>query len=383
MGMRMRVATRLGTLLVVCTLALGALALSSAGAQTASETPPNPFGEYTPLTPTRILDTRTTTGGHLGKLGAGQSMTQQITGVGGVPATGVLGVVMNATVTEPTEASHLDVWPSGDPRPVVSNVNYVPGETVPNLVTVALGAGGAVQLYNNAGSVHVILDVVGYYADPSGTPGSRFHGINPSRSVRHPHRQRRCAEASLTSGQILKYKVTGQGRSSGHRRDQRRDERHRDRAELVGLRHRVPRRRGDAHRVEPELRARAHRAQPRRGEGAGERDRRLLPLREFRWSHAPARRRRRLLRHGPLDPGRRFAPVSPVRLFDTRIAGGCMGPNSISIWLFENTNIGSAILNVTVTQPTASGFMTVFAPPDLRPVASNLNYVPGQTVRTR
>ena len=51
---------------MVCTLAIGALALSSAGAQTAGETPPNPFGEYTPLTPTRILDTRGNLGGHFG-----------------------------------------------------------------------------------------------------------------------------------------------------------------------------------------------------------------------------------------------------------------------------------------------------------------------------
>src|SRR3954471_4412114 len=147
MKTKTRGSTRWAMLLVACAIALGAGTLSPAAAQTTQDAP-NPFGEYTPLTPTRILDTRGNVGGHLGKLGAGQSMTQQITGVGGVPATGVLGVVMNATVTEPTAASPLAVWPSVAPRRVVSNVNYVPDETVPNLVTVALGADGAVQLYN-------------------------------------------------------------------------------------------------------------------------------------------------------------------------------------------------------------------------------------------
>ena len=56
MGMRMRVATRLGTLVVVCTLALGALALSSGRPPPAPEHPPTPVGDYTPQTPPRRPD---------------------------------------------------------------------------------------------------------------------------------------------------------------------------------------------------------------------------------------------------------------------------------------------------------------------------------------
>src|SRR5262245_53664134 len=42
----------------------------------------DPTGEFTPLTPVRILDTRTTTGGHQGALGPGETFALQVTGVG-------------------------------------------------------------------------------------------------------------------------------------------------------------------------------------------------------------------------------------------------------------------------------------------------------------
>ncbi len=81
---------------------------------------------------------------------------------------------MNVTVTQPTAASFLTVWPSGLKRPVISNLNYVPGQTVPNLVTVAIGDAGRVSVYNRFGSAHVIFDVVGFYTSDSGRLGSRF-----------------------------------------------------------------------------------------------------------------------------------------------------------------------------------------------------------------
>ena len=53
----------------------------------------------------RILDTRNGTGGRLGPLGPGGSFDLQVTGRGGVPASGVDSVVMNVTATEPTSSS--------------------------------------------------------------------------------------------------------------------------------------------------------------------------------------------------------------------------------------------------------------------------------------
>ena len=85
-----------------------------------------------------------------------------VTNIGGVPAT-AKAVVVNATVTEPTAAGYITVWPSNAPQPTASNLNFVPGQTVPNLVMVKVGTDGRVKIYNAAGQVHVVFDVVGYF----------------------------------------------------------------------------------------------------------------------------------------------------------------------------------------------------------------------------
>jgi hypothetical protein len=72
-------------------------------------------------------------------------------------------VVANITVTDTTAGSYLTAWPDGDSRPSASDLNWVQGLTIPNLVVVKLGPNGRLDLYNAAGSTDVILDVVGYY----------------------------------------------------------------------------------------------------------------------------------------------------------------------------------------------------------------------------
>ena len=83
---------------------------------------------------------------------------------------GVGAVVLNPTVTGPTAPSYLVAWPAGEPRPLASNVNYLPGQTVPNLVVVKVGAGGTVSLYNAAGSTEVVADVAGWYGEVQTAP---------------------------------------------------------------------------------------------------------------------------------------------------------------------------------------------------------------------
>jgi hypothetical protein len=87
----------------------------------------------------------------------------QVTGEGGVPGSGVSAAVLNVTVTNTTAASYLTVWPDGTTQPLASDLNWVAGETVPNLVVVELGSDGAVDIYNYSGSTDVAVDVEGYY----------------------------------------------------------------------------------------------------------------------------------------------------------------------------------------------------------------------------
>jgi hypothetical protein len=131
-----------------------------------------------PLVPARLLDSRSGIGDRRAAIGPGESIELQVTGVGEVPAAGVSSVVLNVTATEVSENSFLTVWPSGQARPVASSLNYEPGQTVANLVFATVGENGRVSMYNDAGSTHLIVDVLGCFAaDGRG----RFVGVTPTR----------------------------------------------------------------------------------------------------------------------------------------------------------------------------------------------------------
>ena len=119
---------------------------------------------YQAVTPARVTDTRPGSGypnaGH--SLGAGAILNVQVAGVSGVPASGATAVVLNVTATNATQAGYLTVWPAGAARPATSNLNFVAGQTVADLVEVGLGTGGEVSIYNRAGSVNVVVDVQAY-----------------------------------------------------------------------------------------------------------------------------------------------------------------------------------------------------------------------------
>lgn len=138
-------------------------------------------GEFTALTPARVLDTRDGTGAPMAPIGQRSSLQVQIAGRGGVPETGVTAVVMNVTAMNATAPTFVTIWPGTAPRPTVSNVNPVPGSVIPNQATVTLSYDGKVTAYNHNGTVNLVFDVVGFYADSSGPAGSRFHAVEPFR----------------------------------------------------------------------------------------------------------------------------------------------------------------------------------------------------------
>ncbi|MGB8861237.1 MAG: NPCBM/NEW2 domain-containing protein [Ilumatobacteraceae bacterium] len=69
---------------------------------------------------------------------------------------------MNVTVAAPTAAGYLTVWPKGVTQPNASNLNFEAGQTVPNLVISKIGSEGKISYYSSSGSVHVLIDVLGY-----------------------------------------------------------------------------------------------------------------------------------------------------------------------------------------------------------------------------
>ncbi|HEX2785192.1 MAG TPA: hypothetical protein VHN36_16535 [Ilumatobacteraceae bacterium] len=166
--------------------------------------PPTPSC-FVPLNPARLLDTRDGTGGNISALSS-QAMTElNVMGVGGVPPTGATAVVLNVTVDAPLTSGFITAWPSGEAQPTVSNLNYVAGQTVPNLVTVKVGANGKVNLYNSEGFTSLVADVVGYYtAASSGCPG-RFTAVTPKRVLD----TREGAGTPVGAGQSINVAVTG------------------------------------------------------------------------------------------------------------------------------------------------------------------------------
>ncbi|MEU5388789.1 N-acetylmuramoyl-L-alanine amidase [Kitasatospora cineracea] len=143
--------------------------LKSSDVQVVANSAPAPSG-YTPAGPYRLLDTRNGTGAAKAKVGASRSITLQVAGAGLGNGTTVpndiTAVVLNVTATNPTSPSFVAVYPDGQPRSSASNLNFTPGQTVPNLVIVPV-VNGKVDLYNNDGTVDLIADITGYYS-PSG-----------------------------------------------------------------------------------------------------------------------------------------------------------------------------------------------------------------------
>jgi hypothetical protein len=127
--------------------------------------PPNtPAGQgedYVPLVPVRVLDTRGPAPiGYIGnKPAAGQTVQVQVTG-GNVPAD-AKAVVLNLTGSEAAGDGYVTAWPCGSPQPTASNLNVTVGSNVPNLVIAKVGDGGRVCLFTQP-SQHLIADISGY-----------------------------------------------------------------------------------------------------------------------------------------------------------------------------------------------------------------------------
>jgi hypothetical protein len=153
-------------------------------------------GEFHPLTPARIFDTRTGVNdtsprGAKPTSNGGSSFNVNILGLGGVPSdpNAVLAVVANVTVVGSGAAGYLSIRPAGSALGESSLVNFNPVEAVPNLAVLSVGSGGqaTVTLTTPAASssAHVLVDVFGWistssYSDVADS-GARFVPVGPSR----------------------------------------------------------------------------------------------------------------------------------------------------------------------------------------------------------
>jgi hypothetical protein len=143
---------------------LAAGLVGSIGIAAASD--PNPAPVLTTITPCRLLDTRASSPVGTRTTPVAGTFTTNVWGTNGqctIPST-ALGVIANVTVTNGTIGSFLTVWPSDQPQPLASSLNWVTGQPpTPNQVTSDLSATGQLSFFNNAGTVDIIVDLVGYF----------------------------------------------------------------------------------------------------------------------------------------------------------------------------------------------------------------------------
>jgi hypothetical protein len=159
-------------------------AISDVSIKYGTQVAPPTGGAFNPVTPDRILDTRVSGG----PIGPGGTRPVKVTGAKGVPE-GAGAVVLNATVTEPTAPGFITIYPTGSTRPTASNLNFVPGQNIANLVTAKVGVGGQVDIYNFAGDTQVVFDVVGWFPSEATAAtslsaqatGGEFVPLSPSR----------------------------------------------------------------------------------------------------------------------------------------------------------------------------------------------------------
>ena len=344
----------------------------------------NPGGAYVALTPARIEDTRTGAGGLAGPLGPGATAAVQVTGRGGVPATGVSAVVMNATVTQPTGQGYLTLYPGGSEQPVASNLNFTVGKTVPNLVAVKVGPDGRVNIFNSAGTTHIILDVVGYATDaPRGTAG-RYDALDTARIA--DSRFNLGDAVRLGPGQSVDVTVAGRLGVPAN-------------AEAVVLNVAATQTTAASYlTIHPS-------GEPR-------------PLASnLNWSPGDTVSNRVMTKVGGNgkvtiynDSGATdividlngyytdassegvvgmFTPREPVRILDTRTGlGGLGGPIAAGATVdvqvtgrggLPAKDIRAAILNVTVTSAAAPGYLTIYRSGGMQRTTSDLNYAAGET----
>jgi hypothetical protein len=329
---------------------------------------------FTAITPTRVYDTRNSIGTAPGKVAGGTSRDVQITGLAGVPSNAT-AVAINLTATNQDAASFLTVTPGGAAKSNTSNLNIPPGLIdVANATVVGLSGDGKIRVYNENNPTDVIVDVVGYWAPSS---GDFLTATDPTRVFDTR------TSTKIGEGQTRQVQITGQaGVPSG----------------ATGVVLNVTSTNSD------------------RGGFITVHDTPTVPNASsvnFRAGvNVPNLVFAKLAADGSVfvtnaigstdvifdvngyfsDDGSEIHAVGPGRIFDTRIPigqllPGKVGSNASAVigvngagGLLPTDGAGSVLVNLTVDQPDAAGFLTAYPNTLAVPDASNVNFAPGQTV---
>ena len=331
-------------------------------------------GKFVPVTPKRVMDTRDGTGlrGRVAPVDPSSPATLDLRDITGNPAVTANAVVLNVTVTNGTADSFVTAAYSPYSGAGTSNVNFAAGTTVANLVTV--NSWSDVYFFNHAGTVDVVADIFGYYT--TDTAAGALTTMPPTRIL-----DTRDGGHPVGPGGTLALPVAGVGSvpATG--------------VTAVQLNVTATNTTGDSFlsvfpggTPVPDISNMNYRPGQTVGNSV------IVPVGadgkiDF-WNHL-----------GNVDvvvdisgyftAGLGSAlHVYNTRALDTRDTGGPIGAGQS-----RQLDIGAArppgeqagtpsavVLNVTATNPTASSFLTVYPDGMPAPTASNLNFLPGQTL---
>ncbi len=131
-------------------------------------------GRYQPMTPSRVLDTRTGQ-----PIAAGQTRTFQVAGQAGIPPQGdyshLVAVATNVTVLTPSRSGSLTVG-GADLAANTATMTFAAGQTEQGQLLDLLDEGGRLSVRNNStAAIQLIADVVGYYVEVGITDPGNFN----------------------------------------------------------------------------------------------------------------------------------------------------------------------------------------------------------------
>ncbi len=145
-------------------------ALLAAGVASAAPSDSSTASSYHSYTPTRVLDTREGIGAANTPLGHGETLNVVIPGL----PDDATAAAVNLTVVNGTRSGFLTAFAKGDAKPWTSAVNWSSSSPVANTIVVSIHSDHAVSLFNSAGTVDVVMDLVGFYApSPAGGAGAK------------------------------------------------------------------------------------------------------------------------------------------------------------------------------------------------------------------
>ncbi len=164
--------------------------------------------QFVPVTPCRVLDTRSAIGPLGGPYIAAQT-TRNISvpyGACGVPAN-ASAYSLNVTVVPRTGTlGYLTLWPAGQPQPLVSTLNSYDGSVLANAAIVPSGAAGSISAYAT-NDTELIIDINGYFVPPAfGT--LQFYPVAPCRVLDTRYGSGTLSGPSLAAGNARSFPMS-------------------------------------------------------------------------------------------------------------------------------------------------------------------------------